>query len=72
MTARQAVVESRRDEMLTVKEFACITRENPLSVYRRIRKGTQPGVHRFGREIRIDLTATSAPIPRAGRPRKYV
>lgn len=57
--ARDAAVAARREELLTVQEFAAIVRLHPLSVYRRIREGRQPGAVRFGREIRIDLVAAS-------------
>lgn len=57
--ARAAAIDARRAELLTVQEFATMIRVHPLSVYRRIREGRQPGVQRFGREIRIDLIAAS-------------
>lgn len=41
-------------ELLTVKEYADIARQHPLSVYRRIREGRQDGVHRIGGSIRLD------------------
>ena len=44
----------RRDRLLTIKEFAHLTREHPLSVYRRVREGRQPGVHRIGINIRLE------------------
>jgi hypothetical protein len=47
--------------LLTVKEYADIIRVHPLSVYRRIREHRQPGVYRFGRDIRIDLAAALTP-----------
>jgi hypothetical protein len=44
-----------REQCLTVKEYAYVTREHPLSVYRRVREGRQPGVHRVGnRQIRLE------------------
>lgn len=43
------------DELLTVKEYADLVRQHPMSIYRRIREHRQPGVRRFGRDIRIDL-----------------
>lgn len=45
------------ETLLTVKEFADLTRVHPMSVYRRIRERRQPGVYRFGGTIRIDPTA---------------
>lgn len=41
-------------QLLTVKEFADRVRQHPLSVYRRIREGRQPGVYRVGGSIRLD------------------
>lgn len=41
-------------KLLTVKEYADEARQHPLSVYRRIREGRQPGVHRVGGSIRLD------------------
>jgi hypothetical protein len=52
---RKQLIDRRREELLTVKEFADLTRVRPDSVYRRIRLHKQPGVVRFGREVRIDL-----------------
>lgn len=46
-------LEQRRNRLLTVKEYAFVTREHPLSVYRRIREGRQPGVTRIGSAIRL-------------------
>lgn len=40
-------------KLLTVKEFAEISRQHPLSVYRRIREGWQEGVQRVGGSIRL-------------------
>lgn len=67
---RSALVAARRDELLTVKEWAAMTRENPQSIWRRIRlddrdggklipgtnsrKFRQPGVVRIGGHLRID------------------
>ncbi len=43
-------------DLLTVKEYADLVRQHPMSIYRRIREDRQPGVRRFGRDIRIDVT----------------
>lgn len=48
-------------DLLTVQEFADLIRVHPMSIYRRIREHRQPGVHRFGRDIRIDLVAALLP-----------
>lgn len=44
----------RKPQLLTVKEYADQVRQHPLSVYRRIREGRQPGVYRIGGSIRLD------------------
>lgn len=54
MSPRDDELERRREKLLTVKEFAYLTRENPGSVYRRVREGRQPGVKRVGRSIRLN------------------
>jgi hypothetical protein len=51
---RSELLQHQRENMLTVKEYAYVTREHPLSVYRRIREGRQPGVHRIGGIIRLN------------------
>ena len=55
VSARQAALAARREELLTVQEFAYILRQHPKSVYRRIAKNRQPGLVRIGRELRIDI-----------------
>lgn len=56
--SRGESLKAARDQLLTVKEYAYVTREHPLSVYRRIREGRQAGVHRFGSVIRLNLPKT--------------
>lgn len=34
-----------REELVTVREYARLVDQDPQTIYRRIRKGTQPGVH---------------------------
>jgi hypothetical protein len=51
--ARAKTLEEQRQRLLTVKEYAFITRQNPMSVYRRIREGRQTGVRRVGGGIRL-------------------
>ncbi len=51
---RQQWLKAQRDSLLTVKEYATITREHPLSIYRRIREGRQPGVVKVGGWIRLN------------------
>ncbi len=53
---RQDAIDARREELLTVKEYAALIRQHEWSVYRRIRNGKQRGVVRVGRDIRIDVT----------------
>ena len=57
--ARRATLKAQQDQLLTVKEYAYVTREHPLSVYRRIREGRQPGVYHDGRTIRLRPPETS-------------
>lgn len=66
---RDQIIVSRREQLLTVKEFACLTRQHIKSVYRRIARGEQPGVEYYGREIRIDLAAARSHQPKRGRPK---
>ena len=56
------------EDLLTVQEFATLIRVHPGTIYRRIREGRQPGVHRFGRDIRIDLAAALEPRTAPHRP----
>lgn len=46
-------LDRERERLLTVKEYSHVTREHPLSVYRRIREGRQKGVVRSGGSIRL-------------------
>ena len=52
----QTQLDTRRAELVTVKEYAYITRQHEHSIYRRIRERRQPGLLRIGRSWRIDLT----------------
>lgn len=45
---RTTDLERRRARLLTVKEYAMLTREHTGSVYRRVHEGRQAGVHRIG------------------------
>jgi hypothetical protein len=56
MTRRDVVI-ARRDELLTVKEYAIIARVHQQTVYRRIWSDSQPGAVRLGGQWRIDLSA---------------
>lgn len=53
MGKKDESLDAQREKLLTVKEYAYVTREHPLSVYRRIREDRQPGVSRVGRSIRL-------------------
>src|SRR5688572_777206 len=57
---RDSAIEARREEFLTVKEYAFMVKQNPDSVRRRIRAGRQPGAVRVGGQWRIDLLEASA------------
>ena len=52
---RQAVIHARRDELLTVQEYADLVRLHPKHVYERIARGVQLGAERIGGQWRIDL-----------------
>lgn len=54
--SRAAAILARREELLTVKEYAVMTREHPESVRRRIRAGRQRGAVRTGGQWRIDVS----------------
>lgn len=54
MTIREQLVTARRDELLTVKEFASLMRMHERTIYRRIWSGSQAGVVRCGGQWRID------------------
>lgn len=54
---RQAALEARRDELLTVKEFAFVVRRDPEYVRELCRRGRQPGACRIGGRWYIDLVA---------------
>jgi hypothetical protein len=56
---------STPNDLLTVQEFADLIRVHPMSIYRRIRQHRQPGVLRFGRDIRIDRLIALQPVPEA-------
>lgn len=56
MTDRLALTHPRREQLLTVQEFAALVRVHPMSIYRRIREHRQPGVVKVGREYRINTT----------------
>jgi hypothetical protein len=54
-TARADALHARREELLTVKEFATLARLHVESVRRRIREHRQPGARRVGGQWRIDV-----------------
>jgi len=57
------------EDLLTVQEFATLIRVHVGSIYRRIREGRQPGVHRFGRDIRIDVSEACRTVSTPGSAR---
>lgn len=59
-TTEQPSVYQHRG-LVTVKEFAGIVGQHPLSVYRRIREGRQPGAVRVGGNVRIDVKIAIRP-----------
>lgn len=59
---RAAFLKAQRDRLLTVKEYAYVTRQHPLSVYRRIREGRQSGVHHVGGTIRLNPPKIDPPV----------
>jgi len=54
-SSRTDAIDARREELLTVKEFAALVRQHEWSVYRRIREARQPGIVRIGRYVLIDV-----------------
>lgn len=62
MSETTSIYETRG--LLTVKEFAGVVGQHPLSVYRRIREGRQNGVIRVGGSIRIDAKLAIRVEPR--------
>ena len=62
---RTHAIAARRDELLTVKEYAWIVRQHEKTVRRRIQHGRQPGAVNIGGQWRIDivLALQGAPDP---------
>lgn len=52
---RAAAIDTRRDELLTVQEYATVARLNVKYIYDRIAHGKQPGAVKVGGHWRIDL-----------------
>jgi hypothetical protein len=59
--ARTDALDARRQELLTVKEYAALIRQHEWSIYRRIREQRQAGVVRCGRRVRIDIALAERP-----------
>lgn len=59
-TIHDQLIAARKQEMLTVNQFALLTQYNPQTVYRKIAKAEIPGVVRFGGGIRIERSAALA------------
>ena len=56
---RDEAIKARRDELLTVKEFALLVRQHEKTIRRRIQDGRQPGALQVGGEWRIDVVAAT-------------
>jgi hypothetical protein len=66
MTIRDLIDRAKREEYITVLEFCALTRRNPQAVYRAIRRGRVPGVHRIDRSLRLHRTTVIAYYARQG------
>lgn len=53
--ARKDAIAARRQELLTVKEYAAMMRVSVKTVRRRIKAGRQPGAFLDGGQWRIDV-----------------
>lgn len=60
MTAQ--AIDARRDELLSVKEYARLARFCEKTVYRRIWSGRQAGAVRVGGQWRIDVAIAVRPV----------
>jgi excisionase family DNA binding protein len=60
---RAQVIATRRDELLTVGEFAALMRCSEKTIYRRIWKNQQLGAEKFGGQWRIDLAKVVQSCP---------
>lgn len=56
LTARRTAIQARQEELLTVKEFAALTRVAERTIYRRLRTARQAGAVRVGGAWRIDVS----------------
>jgi len=56
------VTEHSREHLLTVPEFAELTRVHPLTVYRLIREGKLRGIVLVGGAIRINRRLALSPV----------
>lgn len=52
---RRELLSARREELLTVKEFAYVFRRHPEYVRELCRRGRQPGARRIGGRWYVDL-----------------
>lgn len=57
--ARQDAIDARREELLTVGEYALMFRYSQKTVYRRIWAGALPGAVKVGGQWRIDVATLS-------------
>jgi excisionase family DNA binding protein len=58
---RGHLVRQRRDELLTLKEFADLVRVHHRTLRKRIRAGALPGAIRVGGQWRIDIAIALTP-----------
>lgn len=59
---RAAIIDARRDELLTVSEFARLIRCCEKTIYRLIWAGRLPGAYRVSGQWRIDLAVAMTPL----------
>lgn len=53
MTIREQIIAAKAQEYLTVEQVALLIQYDPLTIYRKVKKGQIPGVIRNGRTIRF-------------------
>jgi len=53
MTIEELLEQAKREEVLTVDQFAALVQYHPQTVWRMIQRGELKGVVRIGRSIRI-------------------